>query len=99
MPCLSHGKMKLNPGPRKKQPMMTSTAHIIRNIDIIVVANLRSLGLCEGFRWVLGAVARRPRAMPGVRTPATAGVNNFSSSCRPRKCHGAFDGLGVGVAW
>ena len=33
--------------------------------------------------------------MPGSVTPATIGWNIVSSSCRPRKYHGAFDGLGV----
>src|SRR5690349_11852828 len=95
MPCLSHGKTKLNPGPRKKQPMMTSTAHIIRNIDIIVMANLRSSGLCDGFLSMYGVIAITPSAMPGINTPATDGLNIFRSSCRPRKYHGAFDGFGV----
>src|SRR6478609_9303625 len=35
------------------------------------------------------------RAMPGMVTPATIGWNIVSSSCRPRKYHGAFDGFGV----
>ena len=42
-----------------------------------------------------GVIARNPSAMPGINTPATAGLNIFSSSCRPRKYHGAFDGFGV----
>ena len=33
--------------------------------------------------------------MPGMVTPATIGWNIVSSSWRPRKYHGAFDGLGV----
>ena len=33
--------------------------------------------------------------MPGTVTPATIGWNIVSSSCRPRKYHGAFDGFGV----
>ena len=33
--------------------------------------------------------------MPGIVTPATIGWNIVSSSCRPRKYHGAFDGFGV----
>ena len=65
MPCLSHGKTKLKPGPRKKHPMMTSTAHIIRNIVIIVMANLRSSGLFDGFLSMYGVIASRPSAMPG----------------------------------
>src|SRR4051812_37116077 len=35
----------------------------------------------------------RPR--PGMVTPATIGWNIVSSSCRPRKYHGALEGLGV----
>ena len=61
MPCLSHGKVKLKPGPRKKHPMMTSTAHIIRNIVIIVMANFRSSGLCDGFLSMNGTIARSER--------------------------------------
>ena len=33
--------------------------------------------------------------MPGMVTPATIGWNIVSSSWRPRKYHGAFDGFGV----
>ena len=33
--------------------------------------------------------------MPGMVTPATIGWNMVSSSCRPRKYHGALEGLGV----
>ena len=33
--------------------------------------------------------------MPGIVTPAIIGWNMVSSSCRPRKYHGAFDGFGV----
>src|SRR5215207_1251839 len=32
---------------------------------------------------------------PGIVTPAIIGWNMVSSSCRPRKYHGAFDGFGV----
>src|SRR5436190_1446319 len=35
------------------------------------------------------------RARPGMVTPATIGWNIVSSSCRPRKYHGALDGFGV----
>ena len=33
--------------------------------------------------------------MPGRSTPATIGWNHLSSSWRPRKYHGALEGLGV----
>src|SRR5579871_243803 len=41
------------------------------------------------------------RPMPGMVTPATIGWNMVSSSWRPRKYHGAFEGLGVRLklAW
>ena len=42
---LVHGKTKLKPGPRKNEPMMTSTAQNIRNIVNSEIANLRSSGL------------------------------------------------------
>ena len=35
--------------------------------------------------------------MPGMVTPATIGWNMVSSSCRPRKYHGALDGFGVSL--
>ena len=44
---------------------------------------------------------RAKRPMPGMVTPATMGWNMVSSSWRPRKYHGALDGLGVWLvlAW
>ena len=75
--------------------MMTSTAHIIRNIVIIVMANFRSVGLCDGFLSMNGTIASSTSAIPGSNTPAIIGLNIFRSSCRPRKYHGAFDGFGV----
>ena len=39
------GKTKLKPGPRKNEPMMTSTAHISMKIVKIAIANFRSFGL------------------------------------------------------
>ena len=45
---LFHGKTKLKPSPRKNDPMITRTDHIMRNIVIMMIANLRSAGLCEG---------------------------------------------------
>ena len=44
-----HGNTKLNPGPRKNEPMITSTAQNIRKIVKMEIANLRSSGLCDGF--------------------------------------------------
>jgi hypothetical protein len=74
---------------------MTSTAHSIRNNVKIEIANFRSVGACDGFLSTNGATARRNRPMPGIVTPATMGWNMVSSSWRPRKYHGAFDGFGV----
>ena len=44
-----HGKMKLKPGPRKKDPIMTSTAQNMRCTVISEMANLRSSGRFDGF--------------------------------------------------
>src|SRR5437763_13237901 len=89
------GKAKLKPGPRKNTPMMTRTAQNIRNNVINEMANLRSSGLLLGFRSVYGARISPKSPTPGMVTPATIGWNMVSSSCRPRKYHGAFDGFGV----
>src|SRR6266511_1805684 len=92
---LFHGNTKLKPGPRKNEPMITSTAHNITNSVKIEIANLRSEGACDGFLSMNGATASRKRPMPGIVTPATIGWNIVSSSWRPRKYQGAFDGFGV----
>ena len=63
---LFHGKTKLKPSPRKNEPMMTSTAHIMRNIVNIAMANLRSFGLCDGFLSMNGAIASSASATPGI---------------------------------
>src|SRR4249920_2626235 len=89
------GKTKLNPAPRKNEPMMTRTAQNIRKIVKIEMANFRSSGLFDGFESTYGAMMRRNRPMPGMVTPAIIGWNMVSSSCKPRKYHGAFDGFGV----
>src|SRR5436305_12963489 len=88
-------KARLKPGPRKNTPMMTRTAQNIRNNVINEMANLRSSGLLLGFRSVYGARISPKSPTPGMVTPATIGWNMVSSSCRPRKYHGAFDGFGV----
>ena len=44
-----HGNVKLNPGPRKKQPMITSTAQNMRNRVMMAMASLRSSGWLLGF--------------------------------------------------
>src|SRR4029453_11067721 len=59
------------------------------------VANLRSSGLLEGFLSMYGAKISTIRPTPGIVTPAIIGWNIVSSSWRPRKYHGAFDGFGV----
>ena len=41
--------MKLNPGPRKNEPMVTNTANIMTNIVNSAIANRRSVGLFDGF--------------------------------------------------
>src|SRR5205085_1320875 len=55
----------------------------------------RSSGLFDGFESTYGAMISKNMPMPGMVTPATIGWNIVSSSCRPRKYHGAFDGFGV----
>ncbi len=39
----------MKPGPRKNEPMMTSTAQNMRKIVKSEMANLRSSGLFDGF--------------------------------------------------
>src|SRR5207248_1163769 len=90
-----HGSVKLKPGPRKNEPMITSTAQNMRNKVKRDTANFRSSGLWLGLRSVNGASMRPKMPMPGIVTPATMGWNIVSSSWRPRKYQGAFDGLGV----
>ena len=46
------GNTKLKPGPRKNEPMMTSTAQNIRKIVKRETTNLRSVGLLDGLRSV-----------------------------------------------
>ena len=46
------GEHEVLPGPRKKEPIITSTAHDIMNIVKMEMANFRSSGLLEGFRSV-----------------------------------------------
>ena len=75
--------------------MITSTAQNMRNRVNSEMANLRSSGLWEGFLSVKGARISPKMPMPGMVTPATMGWNIVSSSCRPRKYQGAFDGFGV----
>src|SRR5205823_8916518 len=89
------GKVKLNPGPRKNEPMMTRTAQNMRNKVKRAMANLRSSGFWLGLRSLYGASISPKMPMPGMVTPATIGWNIVSSSCRPRKYHGALDGFGV----
>src|SRR3954470_20262705 len=89
------GNTKLKPWPRKNEPMITSTAQNIRKIVNNAIANFRSSGLFDGFESTYGAMISRNMPMPGMVTPATIGWNMVSSSCRPRKYHGAFDGFGV----
>ena len=74
---------------------MTSVAQNMMCTVISEVANLRSSGLLDGFLSMYGAKISTIRPTPGIVTPAIIGWNIVSSSCRPRKYHGAFDGLGV----
>ena len=46
----STGKTKLKPGPRKNEPMITSTAQNMRKTVKSEMANLRSSGLLLGLR-------------------------------------------------
>src|SRR5262249_24718788 len=89
------GKVKLKPGPRKNEPMITSMAQNMRNTVKIEMANLRSSGLLLGLRSMYGASIRPKMPMPGMVTPVTIRWNIVSSSCNARKYHGAFDGFGV----
>ena len=75
--------------------MITSTAQNMRCTVISEMANLRSSGLFDGFLSMYGAKIRTISPTPGIVTPAIIGWNIVSSSCRPRKYHGAFDGFGV----
>ena len=59
------------------------------------IANLRSSGLLDGFLSMYGASINKKMPIPGMVTPATIGWNMVSSSCRPKKYQGAFDGFGV----
>src|SRR5688500_11352884 len=81
--------------------MMTRTAQNIMCTVKMEIANLRSSGLLLGLRSVYGARMRAKRPIPGMVTPATMGWNMVSSSWRPRKYHGALEGLGVWLvlAW
>src|SRR6187200_1812310 len=90
-----HGNTKLKPGPRKNEPMMTRTAQNMMKIVKSEIANFRVSGLLDGLRSMYGARIRAKSPMPGMVTPATIGWNIVSSSWRPRKYHGAFDGFGV----
>ena len=95
--AVAHGKTKLKPGPRKNEPIITSTAQNIRCTVMSEIANLRSSGLFDGLRSMIRGEDQTIRADAGMVTPATIGWNIVSSSCRPRKYHGAFDGFGVCV--
>src|SRR5918996_1348524 len=91
-----HGHVQLNPGPRKNEPEIVSTPEPIRNIVNIMYANFRLSGRIDGLRSRYGS-ATRPKGpqTSGNITPDTMGCQYRSISCRPRKYHGAFDGLGV----
>src|SRR4029453_1613073 len=93
-----HGNTKFWPGPRKNEPIITSTVHDMRKIVKMEMANLRSSGLWDGLRSVYGARIRPISPSPGMVTPATMGWNIVSSSWRPRKYQGALEGLGVWLA-
>src|SRR4026209_2239591 len=90
-----HGNVKLKPGPRKNEPMMTSTDQNMMCTVMSEMANFRSSGLLDGFLSMNGAKISTINPTPGSVTPAIIGWNMVSSSCRPRKYHGAFEGLGV----
>src|SRR4029079_13426687 len=90
-----HGNVKMKPGPRKNEPMMTSTDQNMMCTVISEMANLRSSGLLDGFLSMYGAKINTIRPTPGRVTPAIIGWNMVSSSCSPRKYHGAFEGFGV----
>ena len=87
-----HGNTKLNPGPLKNEPMMTKTAQNIKKIVIMLVMNLRFSGRLDTVLARYGANISAIKPTVGNVTPAIIGWNMVSSSCNPRKYHGAFDG-------
>src|SRR3984893_4731612 len=66
-----------------------------------MIATLRSDGRRLGLRSRNGTRIMSTITKVGKATPAISGGNRESSSCRPRKYQGAFEGLGVipGLAW
>src|SRR5205085_2913730 len=66
-----------------------------------MIATLRSEGRRLGLRSRNGTRIISTMTNVGKATPAISGGKRESSSCRPRKYQGAFDGLGVtpGFAW
>src|SRR5207248_10473333 len=66
-----------------------------------MIATLRSDGRLLGLRSRKGTRIMSTITKVGKATPAISGGNRDSSSCKPRKYQGAFDGFGVmpGLAW
>src|ERR1700736_6967439 len=85
----------MNSCPRKKVPISTRpTTTVIYRVKRMM-ATLRSDGRRLGFRSRKGTRIISTMTNVGKATPAISGGKRESSSCRPRKYHGAFDGLGV----
>src|SRR2546430_9437851 len=66
-----------------------------------MIATFRSDGRRLGLRSRKGTRIMSTMTKVGKATPAISGGNRDSSSCKPRKYQGAFDGVGVmaRVAW
>src|SRR5690606_707658 len=77
---------------------MVSVAEPARKNVYSMMANLRSDGLVDGLRSTYGLIMNPTEPMiHGTVTPAIWGSKYDSNSCKPRKYHGAFDGLGVAL--
>src|SRR5205823_13771206 len=85
----------MNSWPRKKVPMTTRATTIAMYSAKRMMATLRSDGRRLGLRSRKGTRIIRTMTKVGKATPAISGGNRESSSCKPRKYQGAFEGLGV----
>jgi hypothetical protein len=83
------------PGTPEEGADQHQHAQNIMKIVKTLMANLRSSGLLLGFLVHVGRPGSERRAHAGDGHAGDIGWNIVSSSCRPRKYHGAFDGLGV----
>ena len=75
--------------------MIVRVAPNMKSIVNSMMASLRSPGRLLGLRSTYGTTASPTRISVGKITPAIMGWKYRSSSCRPRKYHGALEGFGV----